>query len=253
MYGYLGNSTFRQPVMAHPPDEKSDITLNEFLTRIWDFNAGVSKERQKGVKLDFKSRDVFENSLQILNEKWTTNYEIWLNADIYSGPVNSTSTPVDPTFFFTEAKKFENSVLSIGWTTRWEGMEDGSYTREQINAMIDGVRKNNVKNSLTFPVRAGIAANSLDELIYLYNELKNDNHVTFTIWSSESDFVDVEGLRKMIFAFGIDKIYIDVPDILYNQLQLDNDPHSNGGISFKATTAFLGLLLLITFLRHLFS
>lgn len=36
----------RQPIMAHPPDKDSDITLKEWLEEV--------KEHQKGIKLDFK-------------------------------------------------------------------------------------------------------------------------------------------------------------------------------------------------------
>lgn len=152
--------------MAHPPLNTSDLSLQEFLSQIWDFNNRVSKEKQKGVKLDFKSTDVFNSSLEILNSMWNENYEIWLNADIYSGPVNNTSTlPVDPTFFLLEAKKFVNATLSTGWTTRWgSNYTEGSYMRDQIDAMINGIQINEVKNPLTFPVRAGIAANSIEEL-----------------------------------------------------------------------------------------
>lgn len=61
-------------------DEESDITLESFLSQIWDFNKNNTREKQKGIKLDFKSTDVFTNSLSILNKMWNTDYEIWLNA-----------------------------------------------------------------------------------------------------------------------------------------------------------------------------
>lgn len=61
-------------------DEESDITLESFLSQIWNFNKNNTKEKQKGIKLDFKSTDVFTNSLSILNKMWNSDYEIWLNA-----------------------------------------------------------------------------------------------------------------------------------------------------------------------------
>lgn len=231
--------------MAHPPDNKSDITLHEFMRQIKSHNEKVSKDERKGVKLDFKSIEVFETSLDILIEFFTTDYDIWINADIYSGPVNATGTPVDADRFLTEAKKFTTATLSTGWTTRWgSDFTDGSYTRDQVNEMINGLKENDVKNPITFPVRAGIAANSIEELKHLYVSLKNSNHVTFTIWSSASDYVDVEGLRKMIFSFGIDKVYIDVPEALYNQLDLSNDPYDNGSSSLMKFNVFSFVLLL---------
>lgn len=36
----------KEPIMAHPPDKDSDISLKEWLDEV--------KEHQKGIKLDFK-------------------------------------------------------------------------------------------------------------------------------------------------------------------------------------------------------
>lgn len=36
----------KEPIMAHPPDTDSDITLREWLEEV--------KDHQKGIKLDFK-------------------------------------------------------------------------------------------------------------------------------------------------------------------------------------------------------
>ena len=66
--------------------------------------------------------------------------------------------------------------------------------------------------------------------------------VTFTIWSSESDNVNVEKLRKMIFHFGLDKIYVDVPSKLSSQLRLDVDP--GNGMNKIRSNVLLGILLI---------
>lgn len=54
-----------QPVMGHPPAQTSDISLQQFLQRINEFNAQTTVSK-KGVKLDFKSIEVFEMSLHII-------------------------------------------------------------------------------------------------------------------------------------------------------------------------------------------
>ncbi|XP_070503465.1 protein FAM151B [Chironomus tepperi] len=246
VYGYLINdeSKLRQPIMAHPPAEESDITLESFLHQIWDFNMNSTREKQKGIKLDFKSTDVFTNSISILNKMWDPNYEIWLNADIYSGPLNNTSTlPVDPDVFLTESNKFPNVTLSTGWTTRWgANFTEGIYTEKQVSDMIDGIRKNQKNKAITFPVRAGIAAQSIDTLTHLYQSLNATNLVTFTIWSSENDNVNVENLRKMIFHFGLDKVYVDVPSKLSSQLRLDVAP--GNGMNKLRSNVLLGMLMI---------
>lgn len=187
VFGYLidGSTEERQPVMAHPPIEFSDISLRSFLTQVLSFNKENPKEKQKGVKLDFKSTSVYQNSLNLLIELWgLMDYPVWINADIYGGPLNNIlTTPVDAQIFFEGCKSLPNATLSTGWTTRWgSNFTDGYYTNEQVNLMIDGILKNNILNPVTFPVRAGIAGQSIDQLERLYDSLKDARPVTFTIW-----------------------------------------------------------------------
>lgn len=68
-------------------------------------------------------------------------------------------------------------------------------------------------HSITFPVRAGIAAQSQQNLHRLVNSVSQENNVTLTIWSSANDAVNVDSLRKLIFSFGLDRVYIDVPEV----------------------------------------
>lgn len=56
--------------MAHPPVNTSDLSLDEFLTQIQEFNKAKELQNKKGVKLDFKSIDVFERSLDLLKTLW---------------------------------------------------------------------------------------------------------------------------------------------------------------------------------------
>lgn len=58
----------------------------------------------------------------------------------------------------------------------------------------------------------------------LYTALNDTNNITITIWSSNNDYVNVDMLRKLIFSFGLDKVYIDVPDELSDKLDLSNVP-----------------------------
>lgn len=60
-----------QPIMAHPPADTSDISLDQFLTQINEFNKAEKEiQKRKGVKLDFKSIDVFNGSLNLLRTLW---------------------------------------------------------------------------------------------------------------------------------------------------------------------------------------
>lgn len=67
--GKLNNTGIDLPVMAHPPSKTSDLSLDSFLQQIKQYNDQHSLQDMKGVKLDFKSIEVFEGALQTLKEK----------------------------------------------------------------------------------------------------------------------------------------------------------------------------------------
>ncbi|XP_016968536.1 protein FAM151B isoform X2 [Drosophila biarmipes] len=229
------------PVMAHPPAVVSDLTLSDFLSQIMEFNRNHGG-REKGVKLDFKSIEVFEGSLDILDESIPSmSYPVWINADILSGPVEQNKTvPVDADRFFAGCMRYKKAALSIGWTTNWGAdFRDGEYTQDQCNAMLESLTANNVLSTgqaITFPVRAGIAANSQEQLHRLVAAVNETNESTLTIWSSAGDYVDVEKLRQLIFGFGLERVYLDVPEELASQLDLGNP--GNGASTFKSLFSF---------------
>jgi hypothetical protein len=160
--------------------------------------------------------------------------------------VNATEAlPVDPKVFFEGCKKFDGPVLSIGWTTNWgSNFTEGSYTDQQIDAMIASIKDNNVSDTeITFPVRAGIVAQSLDQMLRLHNAvLETKNNVTFTVWSVATDNVDIENLRKFIFKIGLEKVFVDVPEEVSSKLRLDSEPSSSQRLT--ASWIFLTILLI---------
>lgn len=95
----------------------------------------------------------------------------------------------------------------------------GRYTTEQLKKMIDILAENRVSQPVTYPIRAGLAANDIDGIKAL---LKNTTftNATLTIWSSEGDSVDAAQLSKLIKEVGIDKVYMDVPKDLRSKLNL---------------------------------
>lgn len=222
-----------QPIMSHDVPV-SDISLAQFLNVILEFNQLTTEPERKGVKLDFKSTEVFTTSLPILDEMMPKmNYPVWINADILPGPVDNVLTvPVDVFTFLQGCKRFPKTVISSGWTTRWgKNFTDGRYTIKQIFQMVEAIENNKLNETgqeITFPVRAGIAANSGAELKSLFRAINESNTVTFTIWSSKDDFVDADKLNSFICEFGVDKIYVDVPEDLEERLNLS----CNNGNSF---------------------
>ena len=84
--------------------------------------------------------------------------------------------------------------------------------------MEEALKRNNVTQPVTFPVRAGLAARSADTLTRLKDSVDNS---TFTIWSSQSDVVDANLLRTLIVdVLGRDRVFVDVPKNLMDKLNL---------------------------------
>ncbi|XP_077286171.1 protein FAM151B isoform X1 [Arctopsyche grandis] len=212
-----------QPVMGHPPAQTSDISLQQFLQRINEFNTQTTVSK-KGVKLDFKSIEVFEMSLHIIEKLYQeVSYPVWINADILPGPVNSQVKPVNASRFLRGAGPYSKTMLSTGWTTLYGGnIVEGTYTSEQLNEMVSTLMDNDVEQKVTFPVRAGIAANSKEGLIKLLKETSSKFDSTLTIWSSQGDFVNIDSLKKLILECGLNRIYLDVPKEVSDQLHLDS-------------------------------
>ncbi|XP_043641826.1 protein FAM151B isoform X2 [Drosophila teissieri] len=240
--GKLNGEGEDMPVMAHPPANISDLTLAQFLSQIIEFNLN-HEDQAKGVKLDFKSIEVFEGSLDILdgNIPNMNSSPVWINADILSGPVDQNRTvPVDADRFFAGCMRYKQAVLSIGWTTNWGAdFRDGEYTQQQCDDMLESLNANNILSTgqgITFPVRAGIAANSEEQLHRLVAAVNETNESTLTVWSSAGDYVDVDKLRQLIFSFGLDRVYLDVPEELASQLNLGNP--GNGAGTFKSLFGF---------------
>lgn len=84
--------------------------------------------------------------------------------------------------------------------------------------MVAVLAANDITQDVTFPVRAGIAAESRSQMIKLIASVAKS---TLTIWSSAGDAVNVPNLRNVIREVGVDKVYVDVPAELRNKLHLD--------------------------------
>ncbi|KAJ8721183.1 hypothetical protein PYW07_001958 [Mythimna separata] len=207
------------PIMAHPPATTSDLTLAEFLETIAQHNLKESNPaNKKGAKLDFKSIEAYEESQELINKYQAL--PVWLNADILPGPVDATTKPVDPAKFLKLGSKHHCAVLSVGWTTNYGGnITEGEYTTEQIGTMLRMINENHINQTVTFPVRAGLAANSQPVILDLLRETSSLNS-TMTVWSSEGDHVEVDRLRALILTVGLEKTYLDVPQELAGKLHL---------------------------------
>ncbi|GFY39885.1 protein FAM151B [Trichonephila inaurata madagascariensis] len=205
------------PIMAHPPDTVSDISLETWIDTV------ISRNTGKGVKLDFKSANVVEPSLMIL-QKYSDklNFSLWLNADILYGPIHASIIPVKYDLFLIHCHQyFPTAVHSVGWTTNWFHSfppETWHYEWMHVRKMADVIRCFGYENhypSFTFPVRGIFASRSIRQLQWLLGVVPGS---FLTIWTAKDDPLNIEDLKQIRQSFPVDKVYYDIPEELHSEL-----------------------------------
>lgn len=164
-----------------------------------------------------------------------------MNADIVKSSVDSITNPVDSKVFLDLAKKFPKCTLSVGWTTKWteDGVTSGKYIEKDVETMTEALKEHPAQ-PITFPVRAGLVATSQVEMKKLLDQYKNS---TLTVWSSSKDEVNAPELQKFILDIGVERVYLDVPKVLSNKLNLGVEDKPNKSSANKV--AHIGLLSII--------
>ncbi|XP_043802481.1 protein FAM151B isoform X2 [Apis laboriosa] len=240
------DSTVQQPIMAHPPANESDLSLENFLNTVIE-----RKEIKKGIKLDFKSVEAFNASKPILDKvRDSLTFPVFLNADILEGPTNATAIPVDAKFFIGQAKTYPKYTLSVGWTTSYANSENNTenidrYTEQQIQRMINTLKEQHVTQPVTYPVRAGLAANDIKAMKMLMENSTESGikNATLTVWSGEGDKVNAEKLSQLIKEIGVENVYVDVPKELMDKLRLSAASNPRPATLVLAATLFLAVSL----------
>lgn len=171
-----------------------------------------------------------------------------MGGEVIQGPGSKTEVPLDSKEFIDEVKKMEKVILSLGWTTSRE-KSNSVYTEAHTNAMADVIKDNKLDKlhelPLNFPIRAAFALKSRDVLKKFYDHLKKTNPVTFTVWSRNEDKVNATELQGFIRSYGVENIYIDLPDDLREKLNLDS------GASSLVQFGLLNMIMLI--IAHFFQ
>ncbi|ODN01195.1 hypothetical protein Ocin01_05469 [Orchesella cincta] len=230
--GTLADSNETTVIMAHPPTNTSDLSFEMFLNQTMEYNRNLTVERRKGIKLDFKEFPAVESSLALLARFNESNPEllrfpIWINADILPGPVNASSTVnVNGTLLIQLQKQYlPRSTLSLGWTTRLQDdVKNGSYTREQVDEMANLIKAaftNDTEKAnaqVTFPLRAGIALNSITNIKYFLDEAGiNFTSPSVTLWEGASDpKLNITELEQFKEAIHKSRVFLDLPYSLGN-------------------------------------
>ncbi|XP_058682290.1 protein FAM151B isoform X1 [Poecile atricapillus] len=184
------------PILAHPPDTDSDITLQEWLAQM------VSTK--KGIKLDFKSLAAVGPSLELLGQVGQPlDRPVWLNGDILPGPRGSRA-PLDARAFLDAVtSSCPEATLSLGWTT---GCHQGQgYEWPMVQEMSQLCQP--LSQPVTFAVRAALVPSSIPQLHWL---LQQCPRYSLTVWTGKEDMYSVEDLLLIRENFDKSRVYYDI-------------------------------------------
>lgn len=218
------------PIMAHPPMNMSDITLEDWLMEV------VRSESGKGIKLDFKSTRVVEPAFRVLARHADfLKGPLILNADVLPGPNKPSVTPVDAwTFLMLCRTRFPKAIISIGWTTQIEDSMRQGYTREMVDQMASLVKEYSLLQPVTFPVNGSLLKLSIGELQRLLFQVSRATinslspskltklcflayqpqvpNSTLTVWGHHGEPLGIDDLIVFRKAFGANQLMYDLPE-----------------------------------------
>ncbi|KAM4810080.1 protein FAM151B [Rhinophrynus dorsalis] len=205
----LRGSGSSEPIMAHPPEKDSDITLQEWLLAVSATN--------KGIKLDFKSLEAVQPSMQILESlKSRIKQPVWINADILPGPGGQLKAVDAKEFLHTVSSFFPDVPLSLGWTTGVHPDQlNRVYSWEMVKAMENICKV--LSQPVTFPVRAVFVRESWPQLEWL---LHTSERYSLTVWAGKDDLYPVEDLLYVRDHSEKHSIYYDVFEPQNNDFKL---------------------------------
>ncbi|NWW19543.1 F151B protein, partial [Falcunculus frontatus] len=190
------------PILAHPPDTDSDITLQEWLAEMVSTN--------KGIKLDFKSLGAVGPSLELLGRLGQPLARpVWLNGDILPGPRGSRE-PLDARAFLgATTSSCPDATLSLGWTT---GCHQGQAPRLSAGyewAMVQEMSRlcQPLPQPVTFAVRAALVPGSIPQLQWL---MQQSRRYSLTVWTGAEDMLSVEDLLFIRENFDKSRVYYDI-------------------------------------------
>lgn len=134
------------------------------------------------------------------------------------------------------------SRFLIDWRFRYDNVTEARYTEKQIQEMINTLKEQKITQPITYPVRAGLAANDIQVIKSLLDKSSEMKNATLTVWSSEGDKVDPEKLSALIRDVGVSRVFVDVPQDLLNKL------HYSGASSVSVASVALAVTFVTAFL-----
>nr|CAD7406037.1 unnamed protein product [Timema cristinae] len=183
---------------------KRGMDLNTFLQKAAD-------AKSVAVKLNFDDIRDFEESIKVLQAmSGKIKFPLWLNADTYK----MEDKDIDK-FLSLCTHNFPKATISIVMFHNGKrlGSEIG-YIAKLVNQMKEALTRNNVTQTVAFPVRINEEADSLDTLQALKDVHGITDSAIYMYGLLQGDFKGKPNpnLKKFIEDFGKDRVYLDGPE-----------------------------------------
>ncbi|GAB1597491.1 protein FAM151A-like [Argonauta hians] len=204
-----GQGTEKQsmtPIISDLPAINNGFTLKMWLEQVKMFT--------KGIKLDFRTIDAVEMSLQLLKGmKDELQIPIWLHADILKGPFGS-RLPIDASRFIRNVRTlFPTCTLSLGWTTgHHTDVSQAGYTWDMVLDMHDLITHWEITQPIVFSVRLAYIKNSVPQLKWLCDTLQ----ASLFVWNDNEDKPVLEDVMYVAYRFPPEKSFFNFEDDYLN-------------------------------------
>lgn len=196
---------FREPIMAHYPNDVKGLTVEEWLK--------VGLASGKGLKLDIKQSAALPETIQEAKDLGVPGSRLIFNADMAFGPgvkkdlkfrlLDATTDFLTQPEEMMEARKaFPDATIGVGLYTQAQS-QPTKYSQQQLQQVIQIARE--LGGPITFPLRAEFVDKRVVETL--------KPHGTVSIWNHPKSFLpdDFERATREFREMGVDGM-IDLRD-----------------------------------------
>mmetsp|Transcript_5672 Transcript_5672/g.6222 ORF Transcript_5672/g.6222 Transcript_5672/m.6222 type:complete len:338 (+) Transcript_5672:37-1050(+) len=197
----LTDSSLMIPIMAHPPDKSSDLSIKSFLQQVTT-DDGVLK---KHIKLDFKQMKVVSPTFEEIIRQHVRKGLIFLNADILPGPgfknmmrkdIYNDYYDIHPEEFLQVCLKFLNKfkkelpnlqlVFSIGFKADVLNLQ--GFSQSHIEKMINLIRDYDlISYGVVLPINARLLVKNVVPFQHFLNVFPNNDNTQLLAWTATGE------------------------------------------------------------------
>ncbi|NWI76444.1 F151B protein, partial [Dryoscopus gambensis] len=187
------------PILAHPPDTDSDITLQEWLAEMVSTN--------KGIKLDFKSKGSKGFHHKFVFHVDTAFIAFFPRGVFCPEPRGSDAIFGSPGRAVLVCGRAPEP--SLGWVGAVWGSEHRVLSPGYAWAAVQEMSRlcHPLSQPVTFAVRAALLPGSVPQLQWL---MQQSHRYTLTVWTGKEDVYSVEDLLFIRENFDKSRVYYDI-------------------------------------------